>query len=948
MGKRVWIQNGNGTKLAASATSNGVLNHVVTAGYRRSWTLFIILILMAVFTFVATPRATAATSSVVTSHVHAYREQRNSWGVAVPPMQASSGCIMNSTAAGPASDGNTALDGSIFLGTGSGCTNTVYNSTATAIEGINTSFWEQSGPVPDETPMFDPYTFTTIPSTTSTTNQWAYWGGWQPGTGTGQPPINSATGQPMPYYGVPNGGTSTAMQQQDPTSIGPSGACATFSSNAGLGYPTPVPTPSGVPGLSDSGITASSGPAVHGVCFDGSTPTASGIWDTATSLSSDLMEWPWNDNGVVGPGCSASAQQCLDWVEYDMSWAMHNYGSGVTPGNYAYGLPVLQPLPYQLPSNFLSLTYNQQMFVAIDTWLIDYGQYPFVAMSNTLNQAAQSAAAAAADPPITPWPGNSNYNATGYAPYSGETSNPSSPWLNAAGYASSVDYNMGGVWIGNASNPVSDLMAFLYQDGWDTQINNSPNLDCTSSTDFGCWGHTRNLVDPTLPQAQSVTSPSSIDYTNYANNIVNPPQTCASMFCVMGVGSTQNSNGILSNGQVWTGPGTSVLMEDWPAPPNPSDISFTFAQEVPYLPADEQAVVDHLLWWAAPQLSVGGAQAMIAGTTGTSTTGTSTGTTGTSTGSGSCSGVIQPSLLCGSGTGQSNPTKPPSTSNPTSGQGNQPSANPSAQVQGQVTGSIQDLVANPKGPGYWVVGANGSVAAAGGAANEGSLPTIGVVPAAPVVGLAPDPKSSGYWMVGADGGVYAFGGAPYLGSVPGALHGGQPAAPIVGIAPTGNGQGYWMVGADGGVYAFGNAPFLGSVPGVLGHAAAAPVTAIVPTANGQGYWLVGADGGVFAFGNATFHGSVPGALGPGRLPAAPIVGMVATPGGQGYWMVGADGGVYSFGNAPFLGSLPGLGIRLPWNDPVVSVAPTSNGQGYWVITRGNQLYTFGNAVAAGT
>ncbi|MCK4177969.1 hypothetical protein, partial [Aciditerrimonas ferrireducens] len=65
----------------------------------------------------------------------------------------------------------------------------------------------------------------------------------------------------------------------------------------------------------------------------------------------------------------------------------------------------------------------------------------------------------------------------------------------------------------------------------------------------------------------------------------------------------------------------------------------------------------------------------------------------------------------------------------------------------------------------------------------GSLPGIGVRPAAPVVGIVPTPDDQGYWLVGQDGGVYAFGDASYLGSVPGAgLH---PRSPVVGLADAG-------------------------------------------------------------------------------------------------------------------------------------------------------------------
>jgi len=56
------------------------------------------------------------------------------------------------------------------------------------------------------------------------------------------------------------------------------------------------------------------------------------------------------------------------------------------------------------------------------------------------------------------------------------------------------------------------------------------------------------------------------------------------------------------------------------------------------------------------------------------------------------------------------------------------------------------------------------VFAFGTAPFEGSLPGIGVIPDAPVVGIAATPDAKGYWLVGADGGVFTFGDAGFYGS----------------------------------------------------------------------------------------------------------------------------------------------------------------------------------------
>ncbi len=136
--------------------------------------------------------------------------------------------------------------------------------------------------------------------------------------------------------------------------------------------------------------------------------------------------------------------------------------------------------------------------------------------------------------------------------------------------------------------------------------------------------------------------------------------------------------------------------------------------------------------------------------------------------------------------------------------------------------------------GYWLAGAAGGVQAFG-VPFDGSLPGLGVKPAAPIVGLAADPDGGGYWLVGSDGGVFGFGDAKFHGSAAG-LHLSQP---IVGMAATSDGGGYWLVGADGGVFAYGDAKYEGSAATLHLNK---PITGIAATGEG-GYWLVGSDGG---------------------------------------------------------------------------------------------------------
>ena len=205
--------------------------------------------------------------------------------------------------------------------------------------------------------------------------------------------------------------------------------------------------------------------------------------------------------------------------------------------------------------------------------------------------------------------------------------------------------------------------------------------------------------------------------------------------------------------------------------------------------------------------------------------------------------------------------------------------------------------------------------------------------------------SEGYRAVAADGGVFDFGTNRYLGSLP--AIGVTPAAPVVGIASTPDGLGYWLVGADGGVFAFGDAGFYGSLPSESVRSAA-PVVGIASTPDGLGYWLVGADGGVFAFGDAAFYGSLPSKS---MKPAAPIIGIAAAFTGTGssgqapgYWLVGADGGVFAFGKVGFYGSLPGSGIH---GVVASGITPTVDNAGYWIGTSDGSTYSFGDAPSLG-
>jgi len=221
------------------------------------------------------------------------------------------------------------------------------------------------------------------------------------------------------------------------------------------------------------------------------------------------------------------------------------------------------------------------------------------------------------------------------------------------------------------------------------------------------------------------------------------------------------------------------------------------------------------------------------------------------------------------------------------------------------------LTADPAPSGYRLTAGDGGVFTFNGSHYFGSLPGLGVTPAAPVVGIAATPDGGGYWQVASDGGVFTFGDATFHGSMGGT----RLNSPVVGLTPTADGAGYWEVASDGGIFAFGDAVFHGSMGGSHLNQ---PIAGVSATSDGGGYWLVATDGGVFSYGDATFHGSM------GATPLnSPVVGMAADPATGGYWMLGADGGVFSF-DAPFLGSRGSD----PGPDRFFAISATDHGRGY--------------------
>ncbi len=226
-----------------------------------------------------------------------------------------------------------------------------------------------------------------------------------------------------------------------------------------------------------------------------------------------------------------------------------------------------------------------------------------------------------------------------------------------------------------------------------------------------------------------------------------------------------------------------------------------------------------------------------------------------------------------------------------------------------------------QGPGYWMLGSDGTVYAFGGAVHYGDAPD-------PAVAIAP--RAGGYWVTDPVGNVSAFGAATNLGGAP-SLRAGET---VTTIAATPSGNGYWLFTNLGRAFAFGDASFHGDMDGT---ALNGPVVASVATPTGNGYYMVGSDGGIFAFGDARFRGSM------GGTPLnRPVVGIAPTPDNQGYWLVASDGGVFSFGDARFRGSM----ADTPLNEPVNGLV--AYGSGYLMVAADGGIFDFSDLAFAGS
>jgi len=118
-----------------------------------------------------------------------------------------------------------------------------------------------------------------------------------------------------------------------------------------------------------------------------------------------------------------------------------------------------------LPSNWLDLTPQEQVFVILNMERVSYGESPILGMNAALSTVAQTGAQNNADP----------IAASGFATQNGPGGG-----------------DWGSVWAQGSNALIADYL-WMYDDTWGGSAATTSNIDCTSATAVGCWGH-RDII----------------------------------------------------------------------------------------------------------------------------------------------------------------------------------------------------------------------------------------------------------------------------------------------------------------------------------------------------------------------------------------------------------------------------------------------------------------------
>ena len=128
---------------------------------------------------------------------------------------------------------------------------------------------------------------------------------------------------------------------------------------------------------------------------------------------------------------------------------------------------VLREPKISLPANWRSLSEDEQLFTIVDIERVTLGYPAYLGLNADLSATATVAARERRDP--APAPGFAvGYNPTGYL-------------------------GIGGTWA-SAYNALEADYGWMYEDGWAGTRATTDNIDCTSASSNGCWGHRDELL----------------------------------------------------------------------------------------------------------------------------------------------------------------------------------------------------------------------------------------------------------------------------------------------------------------------------------------------------------------------------------------------------------------------------------------------------------------------
>jgi hypothetical protein len=152
--------------------------------------------------------------------------------------------------------------------------------------------------------------------------------------------------------------------------------------------------------------------------------------------------------------------------------------------------------PYLLPAGFYSLSGTEQLLVLCNLDRLEYGLPAIAGLSPVLNAVSATGVSSDSDP------------------------DPS------ALLSTFTTFGWSSNWAGGYGNALEAYYAWMYYDGWGGE--QTSNLDCTSATATGCWGHREDVLS--FPQQGLLSMGASISHDasgqiGYAMTLVWTTQT---------------------------------------------------------------------------------------------------------------------------------------------------------------------------------------------------------------------------------------------------------------------------------------------------------------------------------------------------------------------------------------------------------------------------------------